>query len=75
MLCNNISFSYKYLTITFFTAFVFKKKKFSQKELQKSVCTLLNIKHVCSAIWESSGGCLIGFLTSTKLKKYLNFKK
>lgn len=68
MLCNNISFSYKYLTITFFTAFdCFKKKKNSQKELQKSVCTLLNIKHVCSAIWESSIGCLIGFLTSTKL--------
>lgn len=38
MLCNNISFSYKYLTITFFTAFdCFKKKKFSKRVAEKCV--------------------------------------
>lgn len=38
MLCNNISFSYKYLTITFFTAFdCLKKKKFSKRVAEKCV--------------------------------------
>lgn len=77
MLHNNISFPYKYLTMTFFTAFnwcfhFFLLKKSCRKSMY--VEKKINNGYSTNAIWNYSIRCLKGFLTSTKLYKYLNFQ-
>lgn len=63
--------------MTFFTAFNWCFLFFFLKRVAEKVCMLkkkINNGYSTNAIWNYSIGCLKGFLTSTKLYKYLNFQ-